>query len=185
MFLKVILISLTTLQITPDGRLMVGSADPSPVYDFTRSCKCNRSVGLFTFTVHFSWFNARVGDLEREREREREREIARDRERERFKKSRGVPSPTTSSCRPVVPVDGGVWKAQTLMLLGFLIELFSPRGSKSERLLSLKIGSLLLLSGHSSLSSSANSMSESGFEWNSSANCHNTLLEFGLGVVET
>ena len=38
LFLKIILISLTTRQIIPNGLLMVGSTDPLPVYDFTRSC---------------------------------------------------------------------------------------------------------------------------------------------------
>ena len=39
LFLNIILISLTTLQMIPNGMLMVGSTDPPPVYDITRSCK--------------------------------------------------------------------------------------------------------------------------------------------------
>ena len=34
LFLKIILISLTILQIIPNGQLMVGFTDPPPVYDF-------------------------------------------------------------------------------------------------------------------------------------------------------
>ena len=36
---------------------VVGSTDPPRVYDFTRCCKCKRSVGLFAFAVRLGWFS--------------------------------------------------------------------------------------------------------------------------------
>ena len=93
-------------------------------------------MGLVTFTVHFGWFirerDRQTGkDKGKERERETDRQAGmeggKEEERERggegerkvhvvdsiifsvimrFKKSSGIPSTTTSCCRPLVPVNG-------------------------------------------------------------------------------
>ena len=67
LFLKIILISLTTLQIIPNGLLMVGSTDPPRQFMTSHAPAnlCNRSVGLLTFNLRFGWFIARV-ETERE-----------------------------------------------------------------------------------------------------------------------
>ena len=66
LFLKIILISLTTLQIIPNGLLMVGSTDLRQfMTSHAPANLCNRSVGLITFNLRFGWFIARV-ETERE-----------------------------------------------------------------------------------------------------------------------
>ena len=68
----------------------------------------------------------RDGGRERERQKERERERGREGERKvhvvdsiissvimRFKKPSGIPSTTTSCCKPLVPVNGSAWKTRT------------------------------------------------------------------------